>query len=53
LLSLRTLLIGVTLPGVACADVGWQARIVYSRKGFPESSGHLFGRSAVGEGCYR
>ncbi len=30
--SLRTLLIGVTLLAVACAYVGWQAKIVRERR---------------------
>ena len=35
--SLRTLMIGVTLLAVACAYVGWQAKIVGERRALRES----------------
>ena len=35
--SLRTLMVGVTLLGVACAYIGWQAKIVNERRRLLES----------------
>jgi hypothetical protein len=44
--SLRSLLIGVALLALACAYVGWQAKIVRERKAFLQTRYYLPGDSS-------